>query len=581
LHFTEGWTAGKISNFQYLIAVNLFSGRSFQDSSQYPIFPWTVCQFETPVPDLSDPHNFRDLSRPIGAIGESRLSELLRKQRQIEKIQGVGYLYSSYASCSLSLYLWLIRMEPFTSLHIQMQSQRFDHAARLFISIPETYSLVTTHLNDYRELVPEFYFMPEFLHNDNEFDLGSVRGVRVGDVIMPEWANKSGCEFVYVMRKALESDYVSEHLNHWIDLFWGVNQAGQGAADAHNQYVPDLYETAWDNVSERGEQTIKETLLHVGTVPTRLFAGPHPQRKVGPSVSAISRAHWVDLGVEEVGAACVDEKGIMVVAARSVVRYSVTIADGLTVQRGKSFDLAREVLIMAAGDGIVYAVLASYRLISVDQTGVEMAFPELAKVTTIASNEGALAIVSDDATLNICVPWQKFAVPFYGDSIVCCAVSKAFGLAVGGTVSGTIVTCCIHEGTKINVVKLGDGYRPIKIIITGAWGFILTYASLLNREGLRYRLFVHTVNGRLIREVPVPFEITAWCWWSSPKSFDYLTIAAPAGRLYVAEAFYCSFGEVIHRCYSEVRALSYLRDPSAVLAVTADGKVHLVPVIVN
>jgi hypothetical protein len=154
---------------------------------------------------------------------------------------------------------------------------------------------------------------------------------------------------------------------------------------------------------------------------------------------------------------------------------------------------------MAVADGKVHAVLASYRLVAVDGTSVVVAFPDLAQVSTIASDDVDLAIVSDDATLNIRGPWQAFAIPFYGDAIVCCAISRTFGIAVGGTVSGTIVTCCIFQGTKVNVIKLGDGYRPLRILITGAWGFIVTFASLLNREGLRYRVFVHTVNGRLIR----------------------------------------------------------------------------------
>jgi hypothetical protein len=44
--------------------------------------------------------------------------------------------------------------------------------------------------------------------------------------------------------------------------------------------------------------------------------------------------------------------------------------------------------------------------------------------------------------------------------------------------SDSIVICSLFEGTKARVVRLEDRYRPLKVLMTDGWGFILTYAVL-------------------------------------------------------------------------------------------------------
>lgn len=49
----------------------------------------------------------------------------------------------------------------------------------------------------------------------------------MGDVFLPPWARGSVREFIRKHREALESDYVSENLHHWIDLIFGYKQRGK------------------------------------------------------------------------------------------------------------------------------------------------------------------------------------------------------------------------------------------------------------------------------------------------------------------------------------------------------------------
>ena len=40
MKFFEKWTRRKISSFDYLMLINKYASRSFNDTSQYPIMPW-------------------------------------------------------------------------------------------------------------------------------------------------------------------------------------------------------------------------------------------------------------------------------------------------------------------------------------------------------------------------------------------------------------------------------------------------------------------------------------------------------------------------------------------------------------
>lgn len=75
---------------------------------------------------------------------------------------------------------------------------------------------------DFKELIPEFYFSDgDFLINNERLELGITNeGEIIDDVLLPPWA-RSIHDFMNKLRAALESDYVSANLNHWIDLIFG------------------------------------------------------------------------------------------------------------------------------------------------------------------------------------------------------------------------------------------------------------------------------------------------------------------------------------------------------------------------
>lgn len=64
--------------------------------------------------------------------------------------------------------------------------------------------------------------------NLNNFDFGLTQdGDRIDNVVLPSWAHSNPYRFVTVLRKALESDFVSKGLASWIDLIFGFKQRGK------------------------------------------------------------------------------------------------------------------------------------------------------------------------------------------------------------------------------------------------------------------------------------------------------------------------------------------------------------------
>ena len=84
-----------------------------------------------------------------------------------------------------------------------------------------------------------------------------------------------------IMNKALESEYVSKNLHHWIDLIFGCKQRGAEARKASNLFHPYTYEgnvdiDAIEDPTER--RGILAQIDSFGQTPSQLFTRPHPHR---------------------------------------------------------------------------------------------------------------------------------------------------------------------------------------------------------------------------------------------------------------------------------------------------------------
>ena len=97
---------------------------------------------------------------------------------------------------------------------------------RLFHSVKDAWTNCQRDTSDVKELVPEFYCLPEMFVNMNGYKLGKLEdGRELGNVELPPWA-ATPHEFVRINRQALESEFVSCQIHQWIDLIFGYKQKG-------------------------------------------------------------------------------------------------------------------------------------------------------------------------------------------------------------------------------------------------------------------------------------------------------------------------------------------------------------------
>lgn len=288
------WRRGAMSNFDYLMYLNFAAGRSFNDLSQYPVFPWILKDYKSDTLDLATESSFRDLTNPIGALESKRL-EVFRQR--YEEMPAPRFFYGTHYSTPAYTINYLVRAAPAAML--RLQNGKFDTPDRLFHSISNTWVGVLSNQGDVKELIPEFYTLDyssgnasgviaktsspgEFLDNVLGLDLGARQdGKRVDDVELPPWADGSSELFVRRNREALESEYVSSRLHHWIDLIYGFKSR---SAEASNVFYTDVaLPNSLDSersalLSDEEINQLETVYLEFGRTPERLFRHPHPPR---------------------------------------------------------------------------------------------------------------------------------------------------------------------------------------------------------------------------------------------------------------------------------------------------------------
>ena len=538
---TKRWQMRQISNFEYLMYMNTLGGRSFNDISQYPVFPWIVTDMTSPTLDLNDPSIYRDLSKPVGALNPNRLESFLARYESLEE-EDKKFLYGSHYSSAANVLFFLIRMEPFTTLAIELQDGSFDISDRMFNSVPTCWANCQTASTDVKELIPEFYYNPDFLVNFNKFPLGTLHtGEQADNVTLPPWA-KTPDEFVATLRRALESDYVSENLHNWIDLIFGYKQRGQEALNANNLFHFLSYEgmVNWDELTKPHERHATETSVReFGQTPQQVLRKPHPPRgaisipdcllpdfmcrKDESFAMGKGRVGWIGFTARKGEILTIDSNGKVRAGATNL---TTAAAEGGRLPNDTPFayrifnshesavrisapHLPQNVRTCAISrdSGILFSCLHddnSIRCLSLESyRNVASLNSHKDLVTCLAlSEDGALLVSgSKDTTVRVwaAIPGRSgYGPPFmslndHDDEVVCVAVNSALGVVASSSKDSTIILHYLNSSEYITSIRHPLGENHIyDLIALSQLGYVVAYSHSCST------LYVYTMNGRCV-----------------------------------------------------------------------------------
>ena len=128
-----------------------------------------------------------------------RQAEFKRKYDDVDGFDGLDDRFhcgTHYSNPGIVLH-YMVRLQPILEAHIVLQSGSLDHPDRIFNSIEQSFKHSLLDQGDMRELIPEFYCMPEMFQNNNCINFGKREdGSRPSDVILPDWSKQNSRLFV-------------------------------------------------------------------------------------------------------------------------------------------------------------------------------------------------------------------------------------------------------------------------------------------------------------------------------------------------------------------------------------------------
>ena len=322
------WCEYKISTLAYLMWLNVLGNRSYSDINQYPIAPWLFMKYnQNEMITINDVNDLRNLSLPMGMIvlderSERRINnfketyetlkseydDMIKEENGNDIKEEMKYtldpitnnqkphFYGTHYSNPTYVSHYLMRMFPYANIAIEIQGTRFDDPDRLFISIAKSFESCVTMTTDVRELIPEFFYIPDFLMNVNNLNLDQVIDndnnnlsnmsvKKVNNVSLPKWCNSLPTMFIIKQRLQLENINTNSNLPNWINLIFGYYQRSPKAETQYNLFMANTYKNEV-NISKIESKDNRDALMRIvelGITPDQLFTEKASSRQDKPN----------------------------------------------------------------------------------------------------------------------------------------------------------------------------------------------------------------------------------------------------------------------------------------------------------
>ena len=247
----------EITNYEYLLFLNKYSTRTYNDLSQYPVFPWLVLNHDN-IPNIfssieNKTYNFsylRDMNFPISMQKISKRNESIEKFKD-EQSNFPFHLHNHY-STSAFIYYYLMRMNPYGQNMIKLQNFKIEDPDRIFNSYKEL-EVILKEVNDNRELIPDMFCYFDYFCNLNCAFMGFKKNgelnddFKISNQLLSKYTNNISryVNYLYTDKKLLNSTIVSKVINRWVDIIFGKNQLPENfeeAAESCNIYNKLCYE---------------------------------------------------------------------------------------------------------------------------------------------------------------------------------------------------------------------------------------------------------------------------------------------------------------------------------------------------
>lgn len=384
--------------------------------------------------------------------------------------------------------------------------------------------------------------MPDFLVNSNRFNFGATQtGSKIDDVELPPWAKGDPLLFVQKNREALESDYVSANLHHWIDLVFGYKQSGEAAVKATNVFHPLSYadEVDLDSISDPNERmAASQTVWNFGVCPARLFERAHIARNPADSRLDLFTTPW--MAIQNIAPLRTLKSACHFIYAENPQRAYSSPSDYLILPKlGVSLSSGH-----LDGSLRMFKSSDAARPIAVaEQAGVEriLCMTQAGPSTVVAGCKDGLVLL-----WKVDLPRKELTMeqPLRGHTaqVVCIAASQSWRIAVSGSDDGTAIIWDTNRATYVRSLRVAEGGPVTNIAVDEEEGYIATASG--------QDVSMWSINGELLARVAasasVPDPITSVGFVSRDGHVDRLAMLL-TGHCGKVVAWSCTFAEEAER----------------------------------